>query len=95
MKPPLYSLRARGENPAAANHVDRALIQSLEEQLNNVHQQLNQLHVGHAPSAAEGQMSVQQSETNEQLEALQSVFRRQSPTMTAPAKLTCNCGCSH
>ena len=62
--------RAQAWNPPAANQADRVLIQSLEEQLNDAHQQLNQLRAGHAPSAAEGQMAVQQSQTNEQLEAL-------------------------
>ena len=62
--------RARAENPAAANQVDPALIQLLEEQLNNTRKQLNQLRAEHAPSAAEAQTAVQQSQTNEQLEAL-------------------------
>ncbi len=62
--------RAQAGNLAAANQADRALIQSLEEQLNNARQQLKQLRAGHALCAAEGQMAVQQSQTNEQLEAL-------------------------
>ncbi len=62
--------QARAGDPAASNRADRVLIQSLEEQINNATQQLNQLCAGHAPSAAEGQLAAQQSQTNEQLEAL-------------------------
>ncbi len=62
--------RARAENPASISQVDQALIQSLEEQLNNANQELRQLREERAPNAADGQMAVQQSQTNEQLEAL-------------------------
>ncbi len=61
---------ARAENPAAVSQVDRALIQSLEEQLNNANQQRRELCEERALNAADGQMAVQQSQTNEQLEAL-------------------------
>ncbi len=46
--------RARLENPVAVGQVDRALIQSLEEQLNNANQQLRQLLEERAPNAADG-----------------------------------------
>ena len=62
--------RAQTEDPTAANQVDRVHIQSLEAQFNNANQQLRQLRAECAPNAADGQMAVQQSETNEQLEAL-------------------------
>ena len=61
---------AQAVNPAAANAEDQVRIQSLETQLNNATQQLRQLRAERAPNAADGQMAVQQSETNEQLEAL-------------------------
>ncbi len=64
--------RARSGNQSAFNQADQVHIQSVEEQLNNATQQLNQLCVGHAPSAAEGQLAVQQSQANEQLEALRT-----------------------
>ncbi len=54
----------------AFNQADQVRIQSLEEQLNNANQQLNQLRVEHVPSAAEGQPAVQLCQANEQLEAL-------------------------
>ncbi len=57
---------------AAANQADQVRIQSLETQLNNANQQLRQLHVERAPNAADGQMAVQQSQTNEQLEDLRT-----------------------
>ncbi len=59
--------RAQTANPTAANQADQVCIQSLETQLNDANQQLRQLH---APNAADGQMAVQQSQTNDQLEAL-------------------------
>ncbi len=62
--------QAQVGNQSAPNWADQVRIQSLEEQLNDARQQQNQLHADHAPSAAEGQMAVQQSQTNEQLEAL-------------------------
>ncbi len=62
--------RAQTEDPAAANQAYRVHIQSLEEQLNNANQQLRQQRTEHALNAADGQMAVQQSQTNEQLEAL-------------------------
>ncbi len=61
---------AQTADPAAANQSDQVCIQSLETQLNDATQQLRQLRAEHAPNAADGQMAVQQSETNEQLEAL-------------------------
>ncbi len=51
--------RAQAGNQSAPNQADQVRIQSLEELLNNSHQQLNQLCAGHAPSAAEGQLAVQ------------------------------------
>ncbi len=60
------------EDPAAANQADRALIQSLEQQLNSATQQLHQLRAGHAPSAAEEQLDAQQPHANEQLKALRA-----------------------
>ncbi len=63
---------AQTANPTAADPADQVRIQSLETQLNNATQQLRQLRVERAPNAADGQMAVQQSETNEQLEALRA-----------------------
>ncbi len=62
--------RAQTEDPAAANQADRAFIQSLEAQLHDANQQLQQLRAEHAPNASDGQMAAQQSWTNEHLEAL-------------------------
>ena len=62
--------RTQAGNPTVCNRTDRALIGSLERQHNDATQQLNQLHAGHGLSAAEGQLAAQQSQTNEQLEAL-------------------------
>ncbi len=64
--------RARSENSTAVNQVDRIFIQSLEEQLNAANQQLRQLCEERATNAADGQMAVQQSQTNEQLEELRA-----------------------
>ncbi len=61
---------AQTEDPAAANQVDQVRIQSLEMQLNEANQQLRELRAECAPNAADGQIAVQQSQTNEQLEAL-------------------------
>ncbi len=55
---------------AAANQAGQICIHSLETQLNDANQQLRQLRAEHAPNAADGQMAVQQSQTNHQLEAL-------------------------
>ncbi len=63
---------AQAVTPAAANAEAQVRIQSLEMQLNNATQQLRQLRAERAPNAADGQMAVQQSETNEQLEALRA-----------------------
>ncbi len=60
------------EDPAAATQADRALIQSLDQQLQYANQQLQHLCAERAPNAADGQMAVQQSQTNEQLEALRA-----------------------
>ncbi len=57
-------------NQSALNQADQVRIQLLEQQLNNANQQLRELRVGHASSAAEGQLAVQQSQTNGKLEAL-------------------------
>ncbi len=62
--------RAQAANPATANAEAQIRIQSLETQLNAATQQLGQLRAECAPNAADGQMAVQQSEVNEQLEAL-------------------------
>ncbi len=62
--------RAQTADPAAVNQADQAHIQSLETQLNDATQQLRQLRAERAPNAVDGQMAVQQSETNEQLEAI-------------------------
>ncbi len=64
--------RAQTVNPAAVNQTDQACIQLLETQLNDATQQLRQLRAERAPNAADGQMAVQQSEINEQLEALRT-----------------------
>ncbi len=64
--------RAQDADPATANADAQVRIQSLETQLNNTVQQLNRLRAEHAPNAADGQMAVQQSEINEQLEALRA-----------------------
>ena len=64
--------RAQTVGSAATNQVDQARIQSLEAQLNDATQQLEQLHMERAPSAAEGQIAVHQHGTNEQLEALRA-----------------------
>ncbi len=64
--------RAQAANPATANAEAQVRIQSLETQLNDANQQLRQLCAERAPNAAYGQMAVQQSETNEQLEALRA-----------------------
>ena len=62
--------RAQAANPAAVSQADQVRIQSLETQLNDATQKLRQLRVERALNAADGQMDVQQSEANEQLEAL-------------------------
>ncbi len=62
--------RAQTADPVAANQADQVRIQSLQTQLNDANQQLRQLRAERAPNAADGQMAVQQSETNEQLEVL-------------------------
>ncbi len=62
--------RAQDADLATANTEAQVRIQSLETQLNNAIQQLNRLRAERAPNAADGQMAVQQSEINEQLEAL-------------------------
>ncbi len=64
--------RAQAANLATANAEAQVRIQSLETQLNAATQQLGQLHAERAPNAADGQMAVQQSEVNEQLEALRA-----------------------
>ncbi len=64
--------RVQSEDPAATSQADRALIQSLEARLNDASQQLQQLRAKRAPNAADGQMAVQQSQTNEQLETLRA-----------------------
>ena len=61
--------KAQAANPATANAEAQVRIQSLEVQLNAATQQLGQLRAEHAPNAGDGQMAVQQSEVNEQLEA--------------------------
>ncbi len=61
---------AQTANLAATNQVDQVRIQSLETQLNDATQQMRQLRAERAPNTADGQMAVQQSETNDQLEAL-------------------------
>ncbi len=58
--------------PICFNQADAVCIQSLEEQLKNAAQQLTQLRVGHSLSATKGQLAVQQSEANEQLDALRA-----------------------
>ncbi len=63
---------AQGANPTTASAEAQVHIQSLETQLNNAVQQLNQLRTERAPNAADGQMAVQQCEINEQLEALRT-----------------------
>ncbi len=63
---------AQAADPATANTEAQVRIQSLETQLNDATQQLNQLRAERAPNAADGQMAVQQSEVNEQLEALRA-----------------------
>ncbi len=64
--------QAQIEDPAAANEADRAFIQSLQAQLHNANQQLQQRRADHTPNAADGQIAAQQSWTNEQLEALRA-----------------------
>ncbi len=63
---------AQGVDPATASTEAQVRIQSLETQLNDAVQQLNQLRAERAPNAADGQMAVQQSEINKQLEALRA-----------------------
>ncbi len=62
--------RAQAADPAAVNPADQVHIQSLETQLNDANQQLRQLRAEQAPNAVDGQIAVQQSQTNKQLEAL-------------------------
>ena len=64
--------RAQAANPATANAEAQVRIQSLETQLNDAAQQLNRQHAERAPNAADGQMAGQQSQVNEQLEALRA-----------------------
>ncbi len=64
--------QARAADPATASAEAQVSIQLLEAQLNDATQQLNQLRAERAPNAAEGQIAVQQSEINEQLEALRA-----------------------
>ncbi len=59
-------------NPAAANAEDQARIQSLEAQLNDAIQQLDRLLVERVPGAVDGQIAGHPSETDEQLEDLQT-----------------------
>ncbi len=63
--------RVRTESQKAPGWADKVLIKSLEHQLNDANQQLAKLHVGHHPSATEGQLATQPSQANEQLEVLQ------------------------
>ncbi len=62
--------RAQTGDSAATNQADRVYIQSLKAQLNKANQQLRQLRAERAPNAADCQMALPQSQTNEQLEAL-------------------------
>ncbi len=62
--------QAQTTDLAAANSADQVRIQSLEMQLNDATQQLRQLHAECALNAADGQMAIQRSQANEQLEAL-------------------------
>ncbi len=78
----LMQKQAETEDPAAASQADRAYIQSLEAQLHNANQQLQQLRAEHAPNAADGQMAAQQSRTNEQLEALHTENAEQHKTIS-------------
>ena len=77
--------RAQTTNPAASNQADQVRIQSLETQLNDATQQLRQLRAERAPNAADGQMAVQQSETNEQLEALRTANEEAHKALTEMA----------
>ncbi len=62
--------RAQQGASTATDQADWTLIQSLEKQLNDANQQLRQLCAERALNTADGQMAVQQSQTNEQLKAL-------------------------
>ncbi len=62
---------ARTESQRAPGRTEKALIESLEHQFNEAQQQLVKLCAGHHPSATEGHLAAQQSQANEQLEALQ------------------------
>ncbi len=64
--------KAQAANPATANAEAQVRIQSLATQLNAATQQLGQLRAERTPNAADGQLAVQQSEVNEQLEALRA-----------------------
>ncbi len=77
--------QAASEDPDAATQADRAYIQLLEAQLNDTTQQLRQLHAECAPNAADGKMAVQQSKTNEQLEALSTANEEAHKAITEMA----------
>ncbi len=94
--------QAQAANPTAANTEDQVRFQSLETQLNDATQQLRQLRAERAPNAADGRMAVQQSETNEQLEALRTanevahkLSQKWLPSVTARQKPVCSCGCRY
>ncbi len=57
---------AQSGTPTATSQLDLALIQSLEGRLYDANQQLRQIHEEHSPNAADGQMSVQQSQETAQ-----------------------------
>ncbi len=71
-------------------------------QINAATQQLGQLHAERAPNAADGQMAVQQSETNEQLVALRAENKAAHQAIAELAaerdsaqKPVCSCRCRH
>ncbi len=64
--------RAQAVDPATATAEDQAHIQSLETQLDDAIQQLDQLRAEHAPGVVDGLIAGHPSETDEQLEALRT-----------------------
>ncbi len=63
--------RVRAGDQRAPGWAARAYVESLEHQLNDAQQQLDKLRAGYHPSAVEGQLATQETQINEQLEALE------------------------
>ncbi len=94
--------RAPTKDSAAANQADRAFIQSLEAQLHDANQQLQQLRTERAPNAADGQMALNStrlmSSWKPYMQKTQSCTRPSAGwprNVTARGGPMCSCSCSH